>query len=281
MTLLKQSMIPVLTLLLLASRLIAQVPADVAMERAGYLAWLKTAPNSPLRAVAQQKLGTGLALGPNDADIPLTGIGEYRVYPDALGATVEGGGAKRPLSRGHPYRIGNYALYLTGAAPGLITIFADERKKEPPGYYDYDKQYVFVGPLLRSKSPAQVRVLASDGTETVATEVGMVRVPLGGKTSLRVLRIPVAGSEESELEIFYRDSTNGHGSYPAGRFVSLIPAGGNTFRLDFNRSRNPYCAYSAAYACPLPWEGNFIHQSLPVGERYADKPDRSVVEDSQ
>jgi uncharacterized protein len=273
--------IPVLTATLFASRLGAQAPPEVAMERAGYVAWLKTAPNSPLRAVAQQKVGDGLTLGGDRADIPLPGIGEYKVYSEGGGVIVEGGGAKRSLARGRPFRIGKYALYLTGAAPGLLTIFTDEPKKQPPGYYDYDKRYVFIGPLLRPKSPAQLRVLASDGTETLATEVGLVRVPLGGGSSLRVLRIPVAGSEESELEIFYRDSTNGNGSYPAGRFVSLIPAGQNTFRLDFNRSRNPYCAYSAVYACPLPWEGNVINQSVPVGERYtADESESSAAKDS-
>jgi hypothetical protein len=282
MSLRKHSAVPALAVTLLASTLVAQAPPDVAMERAGYLAWLKTAPNSPLRAVAQEKVGDGLVLGSNAADIPLPGIREYKVYPEDGGVIVEGGHTKESLARGRPFGIGNYALYLTGAAPGLLTIFSDEPKKQPPGYYDYDKRYVFIGPLLRSKSPTPVRVLASDGTETLATEVGMVRVPLGGGSSLRVLRIPLAGSEESELEIFYRDSTNGHGSYPAGRFVSLIPAGRNTFRLDFNRSRNPYCAYSAVYACPLPWEGNVINQSVPVGERYtADEPEGSAAKDSQ
>jgi hypothetical protein len=276
-------MLRVLSLLLLASRLVAQAPPDVAMERAGYLAWLKTAPNSPLLAIAQQKVSDdGLSLGPGGADIPLPGMEEYRVSPASGGLLIEGGNGKHSLGRGRPYRIGKYTLYLSGPAPGFLTIFTDERKKEPPGYYDYDKRFVFVGPLLRSKSAPQVRVLASDGMETLATEVGTVRVPLGGRTSLRVLRIPVAGSEESELEIFYRDSTNGRGSYPAGRFVSLIPAGGNTFRLDFNRSRNPYCAYSAVYACPLPWQGNVINQPLPVGERYsAAELEQSAAEDSQ
>jgi Protein of unknown function (DUF1684) len=276
-------MIRVLGLLLLASRLAAQAPSDVAMERAGYLAWLKTAPNSPLLAVAQQKVGNnGLSLGPGGADIPLPGVGEYRVSPANGSLVIEGADGKHTLARGRPLRIGEYSLYLTGPAPGFLTIFTNERTKKPPGYYDYDKRFVFVGPLLRSKSAREVRVLASDGMETLATEVGTVRVPLGGRTSLRVLRIPVAGSEESELEIFYRDSTNGRGSYPAGRFVSLIPAGRNTFRLDFNRSRNPYCAYSAVYACPLPWEGNVIKQSVPVGERYtADEPEGSAARDSQ
>ena len=263
-------MIRFIPLVLLASTLAAQTPADVAMERSGYLAWLKKAPNSPLSAVAQQRVGDGVRLGPPEADIPLEGIENYRVYPSGGGLVLEGPGGKRPIGRGRPYRIGQYALYLTGPQPGtVLTVFADGARKEPPGYYDYEASMVFIGPLFRPDSPQQVRVLTSDGMEAEATEAGTVIVPLGGRTSLRVLRIPVAGGDESELEIFFRDGTNGDGSYPAGRFVSLIPAGEGRFRLDFNRSRNPFCAYSPVYACPLPWRGNVIAEPVRAGERYA------------
>jgi uncharacterized protein len=263
-------MIRFLPFVLLASTLAAQTPPDVAMERSGYVAWLKKGPNSPLSAVAQQKVGDGVRLGPSDADIPLAGIEEHRLYPSGPGLVLEGPGGKRSIGRGRPYRIGQYALYLTGLQPGsVLTVFADVARREPPGYYDYDASMVFTGPLLRPESPEQVRVLAADGIEAEATEVGSFVVPLGGRTTLRVLRIPVAGGDESELEIFFRDGTNGDGSYPAGRFVSLIPAGVGKFRLDFNRARNPYCAYSSVYACPLPWRGNVIAEPVRAGERYS------------
>jgi len=258
-------------LLLLAANLAAQTPSDVALERQGYLAWLKHAPNSPLFAVAQQKVGDGVRLGPADADIPLEGAGEYRVYPSAGEFVLEGPGGKRSIGRGHPYRIGDYALYLTGAQRfATLTVFAEGRStKEPPGYYEYDASMVFLGPLVRSKNPEPIAVLSSDGMETMGTEVGTFAVPLGGRTVLRVLRMPVAGSEESELEIFFRDATNGKGTYPAGRFVSLIPAGPGVFRLDLNRARNPFCAYSSVYPCPLPWDGNVIAAPVRAGERYS------------
>jgi hypothetical protein len=255
---------------LLGTRLAAQTPSDVAMERSGYLAWLKKAPNSPLAAVAQQKVGRGLRLGPDDADIPLPGIEEYRVAPSGASLTLDGPGGQRLISRGRPYRIGQYALYLNGSrATPILTVFSDQERKEPPGYYDYDATMVFTGPLLRPERPEVTRILGSDGIEIEATEVGRVIVPLGGQTPLRVFRLPVGGGDESELEIFFSDSTNGNGTYPAGRFVSLIPAGPGRFRLDLNRARNPYCAYSPVYACPLPWRGNVIGAPVRVGERYS------------
>jgi uncharacterized protein len=252
-----------------ATKLLSQLPPDLAMERSGYTIWLKEGPNSPLAAVAQQKVGAGLRLGPADADIPLTGITEHRVYPSGPGLVLEGPDGKRPAGRGAPHRIGKYALYFTGPPPGtVLTVFGDSSRKEPPGYFDYDRSMVFTGPLIRSKTPAQIRVLASDGIEVDATEVGSFLVPLGGGASLRVLRIPVASGDESELEIFFRDASNGEGTYPAGRFVSLHPLPNGQFRLDLNRARNPFCAYSSVYPCPLPWRGNTITVPLRVGERY-------------
>jgi uncharacterized protein len=275
-------MIRFLPFVLLASTLAAQTPPDVAMERSGYLAWLKQAPNSPLSAIAQQKVEDGLRLGPLDADIPLAGIEEYRVYPSSGGLVLEGPGGKRPIGRGGPYRIGKYALYLTGPPPGtVLTVFADRAGKEPPGYYDYNGLMVFSGPLIRPETPKQMRVLASDGIEVEATEVGSFVVPLGGRTSFRVLRIPFAGGDESDLEIFFRDESNGDGTYPAGRFVSLLPLSNGQFRLDFNRARNPFCAYSAVYPCPAPWRGNSVAAAIRVGERYSNGGLEKVPPDPQ
>lgn len=270
-------MIRFLPVVLLASTLAAQIPPDVTMERSGFVAWLKKGPNSPLSAVAQQKVGDGLRLGPADADIPLPGIEEYRVYPSVAGIVLEGSGGKRPMGRGGPYRIGRYALYLSGAQPGtVLTVFTDSAGKEPPGYYDYDASMVFTGPLIRLETPKPIRILAADGIEVEATEVGSVIVPLGGRTPLRVLRIPFAGGDESDLEIYFRDETNGGGSYPAGRFVSLYPLSNGPFRLNFNRAWNPFCAYSSVYPCPAPWRGNTVPAAIRAGERYSGSGLRAV-----
>jgi uncharacterized protein (DUF1684 family) len=110
-------------------------------------------------------------------------------------------------------------------------------------------------------------VLGPEGIEVEAAEAGAVLVPIGGGTRLRVLRIP-SGEEEADLEIYFRDESNQHGTYPAGRFVSLIPQPSGLYQLDFNRARNPFCAYSSVYPCPAPWAGNVLHARIQAGERY-------------
>jgi hypothetical protein len=245
-------------------------PADVAGERSDYVAWLTTAPNSPLAAVAQQPIGPGLRLGPADADIPLAGIGEHQLRVQGGAVRLEGPDGSRILARGRTTALGGFTLAVAGNGDRtVVTVFAGGGARKPPAHFEYDPGLAFEGTLAPPVSGGTVRVLAVDGVAVEAAEAGTVTVPIGGgKVRLRVRRIPT-DAEESELEIFFRDGTNGSETYPAGRFVSLVPLGGDRYRLDFNRARNPFCAYSTAYPCPAPWGGNVIGVPVRAGERYS------------
>ncbi len=261
-------MIRVVPLLIFTTSLAAQTPADLARERSDYLAWLTTAPNSPLAAVAQQAVGSGVRLGAGQTDIPLAGLAEHRVVARDGGFSLEARGGVRPLPVNRLVPLGRYTLYLTPSArDAVLAVFGPVSPRKPPGYFPYDSTLTFTGPLLPPRARGNTRVLGVDGIEVQATEAGAVLVPLAGGTRLRVLRIP-SGEEEYDLEIFFRDDSNGHGSYPAGRFVTLIPQQGGRYRLDFNRARNPFCAYNTVYPCPAPWPGNLVHAAIEAGERY-------------
>jgi hypothetical protein len=247
--------------------------ASLTAERDAFAKWLASAPVSPLAAIAQQPVGSGLRLGPPDADIPLEGVVEQRVSQAGGTVTLTSGASRRPLPRGLPSRLGRFTLLVDGP-PGraVVTVFGARHATAEPVYYPADDSLVFVGPLAPPDRTGTVRVLGVDGVEVDAVEAGSVVVPVGtSRARLRVRRLPVSGGEESELEIFFRDATSGKGTYPAGRFVPLVPEGLGRFRLDFNRARNPFCAYSTAYACPAPWPGNTIDAPVAAGERYAPR----------
>jgi hypothetical protein len=245
-------------------------PSDIAQERSAYAEWLAEAPNSPLAAVAQQPIGPGIRLGPPDADVPLEGVGEHRVTERGAVVTLEGPDGARVVPAGRPIALGSYSL-TSGGVSGrrVVTVYGPSRKPEAADYYPYDPKLVFVGPISPPEQPGKVRVLALDGIETEAAEAGTVVVPIGGRpVRLRVRRIPTGIENEADMEIFFRDGTNAEGTYPAGRFVALVPLGDGRYRLDFNRSRNPFCAYSSAFPCPAPWRGNTIEAKVEAGERY-------------
>jgi uncharacterized protein (DUF1684 family) len=254
-----------------APALDAQLPAALARERGEYAEWLASAPVSPHRAIAQQPIGGGIRLGPADADVPLTGVSEHRLVQRGGAVTLEDQAGRRAVPRGLPIRLGEYTLTVDGdAGRAVVTVFDGSRQAPAPSYFDYQPSLVLVGPLSPPARHRTVRVLGIDGIEVEAAEAGTVLVPVGGAhTRLRVLRLPTSGGEESELEIYFRDETSGKGSYPAGRFVSLVPRADGRYRLDFNRARNPCCAYSSAYPCPAPWRGNAVPSRIDAGERYA------------
>jgi uncharacterized protein (DUF1684 family) len=153
--------------------------------------------------------------------------------------------------------------------------FGPLRNVRPPRFYPYAAAAFLSGALTPAARPRAQRMLGIDGIEVEATDAGTIDVRFDGRvTSLRVFRVPVSGTEESELTVYFRDSTSGRGSYPAGRFVTLEPLGAGRYRADFNRARNPFCAYSSVYPCPIPWPGNTIPARVDAGERYEAHDER-------
>jgi uncharacterized protein (DUF1684 family) len=140
---------------------------------------------------------------------------------------------------------------------------------KPPSYYAVAPGLSFIVPLEAPERRGVFRTLGPDGLETETGEAGFVTLPLPGSTvRLRVYHMGGSEDEEAELLIFFRDATNGRGSYPAGRFVTLEPVGMGRYRIDLNRARNPFCAYNTVYPCPPPWPGNTIPAEIPAGEQY-------------
>ena len=256
--------------ILAGSSALGQTPGDIARERAEFQQWLLTSDVSPLKALAQLPATDGLRLGPSDADVPLPNLPEHRIGKEGRSFVLESPSGTHRLVRGRPFTIGRYTLSLADTEVGsMLTVYGSGSAKQPPGYYPYDSTLVFVGILTPPAKQASSRLLGPEGYVRQAHEAGRLAIPLSGGTRLLVRRLPGASEEESELEIFFSDKTNGRGSYPAGRFVSLIPLGNARYRLDFNRARNPFCAYSSSFACPIPWPGNTLPIEVKAGERYA------------
>jgi hypothetical protein len=244
----------------------------VERERAEFATWLTTAPVSPRRAVAVLAIGESLTLGGPEGAVAIPGISPHRIEERAGRVSLSGPDGARPVRRGLPFTLGPHRLLVSGA-PGrsTLTVFAPElRGGNDAQWFPYQAPWSFQVELRPPPRPVEQRLLAPDGVEVAATDAGTVTFTLGGAPrTLRVMRMPGASDDETELEIYFRDSTNGRETYPSGRFVALVPEPGGRFRLDFNRARNPYCAYNTAYPCPAPWRGNLLNAALPAGERYA------------
>lgn len=78
---------------------------------------------------------------------------------------------------------------------------------------------------------------------------------------------------DSQLFIMFADSTSGHETYGAGRFLYIpLPTAGRA-RLDFNQAYNPPCALNDFATCPLPPQQNRLPLRVDAGEKaYAGGP---------
>jgi hypothetical protein len=248
----------------------AQTPPELARERSEFARWLADAPLSPYAMIALQPIGPGISIGPEPADIPIPGT-PRTLAREARGlVTLEQDGRTTTLPSGRPVTVGGLQFLAAGpAGRTVLAVYGRTRLARDPIYFPFASGLTFQVRLEPPERRGRFRVLGLDGIETEAVEAGFVAVPMGGQvTRLRVYRLGDPEDEEAGLQVFFRDATNGRGTYPAGRFVELLPAPDGRYLIDFNRARNPFCAYSPAYPCPPPWPGNTLPAAVEAGERY-------------
>jgi len=70
---------------------------------------------------------------------------------------------------------------------------------------------------------------------------------------------------KDHLFLPFNDLTNGLTTYGGGRYIDLIRQNSNKIEIDFNKSYNPYCAYSNNYSCPIPPIENFLETEIIAG----------------
>lgn len=258
------------TALLVPSLLASQTaPADLIRERNERSRWITADPLSPARAIALTLIPAGgVTLGPDGSDITLPGVDRATITAEGSGLVLRGWGSDLPLPTGRA-TISHGLRFVPRGAPGrfVLLTYRDARVHERPRFYPY-RRAARMTVTLTPGSGRSAHILEPQGTTVEATDAGTIRVPFGDSAAtLHVMRIQGDG-DESELLINFRDGTTGKGSYPAGRFVELIPQGGDRYLLDLNRAYNPNCAYSSVFPCPIPWAGNVIGAKVEAGEMY-------------
>ena len=113
----------------------------------------------------------------------------------------------------------------------------------------------------------------STGGEEGFTRIGWVQVALSGGT--RSLGVYWMAGYAGGLFLPFRDATNGHETYGAGRYLldtaksaDLGPgAVPGSLILDFNFAFHPSCAFDPKWSCPLAPPENRLDVRIEAGER--------------
>ncbi len=128
-------------------------------------------------------------------------------------------------------------------------------------HYPINPDFRITARFVPYDPPRVLKIRDVIGEEYDAEFPGFAVFTLGGKEC----RLEAEKTDTGLFFNFY-DPTNGNGSYPGGRFLDVDPPNDREVILDFNKSRNPPCAYTDYATCPLPPSQNRLPVRVPAGE---------------
>jgi uncharacterized protein len=137
--------------------------------------------------------------------------------------------------------------------------------------FDVADRWVVSGRFEPYPEPQRLTVGAVvDGLQHFPTAVGTIRFALGGAEH-QLVAFP---GKTGGLTLHFRDVTSGASTYGGGRSVALAdPDADGRVTIDFNRTVNLPCAFTAHATCPLPPAENRLPVPVEAGERTPPRPD--------
>ncbi|MBN1870641.1 MAG: DUF1684 domain-containing protein, partial [Candidatus Omnitrophica bacterium] len=150
-----------------------------------------------------------------------------------------------------------------------------EKRKDFQGlsYYPMDMNYKFELELVEHLKKEFLKIEDTKGDIRNFVRYGEFNFKIDGVDCK--LQVYKSELQDNVLFIPFKDLTTGKETYSAGRYldmeeyVSRLPSG--KWVLDFNKSYNPWCAYSDNYACPITPAENLLKVEIRAGEKYLMK----------
>jgi len=136
-------------------------------------------------------------------------------------------------------------------------------------YFSPDLKYKINAKLVPIENKKLIVLPTSDGLDKKYLEHAYAEFELDGNLNrLLILEITDPGPYRGTLFLAFADETSAMETYGAGRYLELkkMP-GAYSVVLDFNKTYNPYCAYSANFSCPFPPKENILKVAIKAGEK--------------
>ncbi len=178
-----------------------------------------------------------------------------------------------PDTKGKPTEVhtGSQTFYLIQREDRFGIRLKDNQSKARLGFtgqhwFPVEESYKITARLEAFPEPKELLVPNKIGGHFKMKSPGLLKFVLQGKQcSLQ----PVV-QDDGTLFLIFRDQSNDHETYSAGRFLDAPkPENGETV-LDFNKAENPPCAFTPFATCPLPPPGNDLAVAVAAGEKRYD-----------
>ena len=228
--------------------------------------------------------GTRLAVGPPHLGLLNLGRdGGLRFTPEAqAGVTIDGKPAGAPVALVTDMDAGDAGPTVVGFNKGDASFIVIERggrhalrvrdalaptRSGFPGieHFDLDPAFKVQARFTPHPPGHKIEIVNVLGMVEAMDNPGRVSFEHGGKTHT----LEAVDEGDHSLFLIFADRTSGHESYPAARYLyAEFPAAGSTSTtVDFNKTYNPPCAYTAFATCPLPPASNRLDLAIRAGEK--------------
>ena len=140
-------------------------------------------------------------------------------------------------------------------------------------FYDADSTYKILADVELLKNEKVFKMPTYDGASKEFYRYAKISFNLNGKATIMTLYKSMALASNPAykdlLFLPFTDETNNAETYGGGRYIDLSSKKilNNKIEVDFNKSYNPYCAYSDGYRCPVPPEENDLQLAIKAGEK--------------
>jgi uncharacterized protein (DUF1684 family) len=268
---------------------------EVEAHREKRNAYLRNDPFSPLGLVHREYLDgrTLLTIGDSpgyDLRLPISTGGRVHVFFEDMRISRVQRDPLDPknletvdVKEGRSFRIGRYNLLYRAEAPVRGAAVEVYDTAEPAlgsftglEFFAPDAKYRVEAEVWPNSAPGKVQLVDSAGQPRPYYVWGELRFELDGKTvamELYTTTLDGGAIERDGFMLIFADLTSGRESYYAGRYLDIPGKMMGKVTVDFNLARNPPCAFSPVYTCPLPRAQN----RLPVAIRAGEKAFRGVT----
>ena len=137
-------------------------------------------------------------------------------------------------------------------------------------YFPIDAAYRVTATLDRDSKPHMIQIQTTTGEWKEYNHFGVFHFALGGQElTLNAYQPTGENAHKGDRELFvpFRDRTAPKETYGAGRYLEVRAQKGDDYILDFNRSSNPWCAYSPNFSCTIPPPENHLPIEVRAGEK--------------
>jgi uncharacterized protein len=168
-------------------------------------------------------------------------------------------------------RTGNQTFYLIRREVRFGIRLKDSNSKarlafKGQHWFPIDESYKITARFESFPEPKEVTVPNVLGGNFKMKSPGLLKFTLKGKEySLQ----PVT-EEDDTLFIIFSDKSSQSETYKSGRFLYADKPVNGEAVLDFNKAKNPPCAFTPFATCPLPPPQNILDVEIKAGEKRYD-----------